>query len=76
MKTLEGKVISAKMDKTITVVVEHLWEHPMYGKRIKRSKKYLVHAEDKVKEGQIVLIAETKPMSKKKSWKLLEILTK
>ncbi len=76
MKTLVGKIISNKMDKTVTVLVERVWEHPVYGKRMKRSTKYLAHTEDKLKEGQEVRIGEVRPISKDKTWKVLEVVKK
>ena len=76
MKTLTGKIVSAKTENTVTVLTERLWEHPIYKKRIKRSKKYLVHTEDKLTEGQIVKIAETRKISKNKNWKVIEVLKK
>lgn len=74
MKKITGRVIGTKMPKTATVLVERLWKHPIYKKRIKRSKKYLVHDEIGVKVGDKVLIQETKPISKRKRWKVLEVL--
>lgn len=71
MNTQQGIVISAKMEKTVVVRVDRKWRHPLYQKRIKRSKHYLVHDEVGVKEGDIVTIVETKPMSKMKSWKII-----
>lgn len=76
MKTLTGIITSAKNQNTVTVLTERLWEHPIYQKKIKRSKKYLAHTEDKLKEGQKVKIAETKKISKNKNWKVIEILEK
>ena len=76
MKTLTGKVTSNKMEKTVTVLVERLWVHPMYQKRIKRSKKYLVHSETKIEPGAKVIIGEIKPMSKNKTWKVIEVVKK
>jgi len=72
MKILTGVVISAKMEKSATVRVDRMWRHPIYKKMIKRSKKFLVHAEKPVKAGQIVKIAEIKPMSRKKRWRIVE----
>jgi small subunit ribosomal protein S17 len=76
MRTLVGKVISNKMDKTISVLVERLWEHPVYKKRIRRSRKYLVHTDKKIAEGKFVKIGEVKPISKNKNWKVIEIVKK
>ena len=72
-KTLKGTVTSAKNDKTIVVEVTRKFKHPFYEKVIKRSKKY--HANDeknKFKEGQKVIIVESKPFSKKKTWQVVE----
>lgn len=67
-RTLTGKVVSNKMDKTVAVLVERKVAHPLYRKYIVRSKKYLAHAESEFNEGDVVEIAETKPMSKRKNW--------
>lgn len=70
-----GRVISDKNDKTITVVVETYREDPLYGKRIKYTKKYRAHDEEnKAKIGDKVLIEETRPLSKTKSYKLVSIV--
>jgi small subunit ribosomal protein S17 len=74
-KTRTGKVLSAKMDKTIVVLVERRVPHPMYGKIIRRSKKYYAHDEEnKAVEGDFVRIQETRPLSKLKCWRLVEVL--
>lgn len=74
-KTRTGKVVSAKMNKSIVVSVERRIAHEMYGKIIRRAKKYYVHDEkNEAREGDIVRIQETRPLSKLKSWRLLEIL--
>jgi small subunit ribosomal protein S17 len=76
-RTLTGKVISDKMDKTITVKVERQVKHPIYGKFIKRSTK--VHAHDEANEcniGDTVTVAESRPLSKSKSWQLVEVVEK
>ena len=74
-KTRTGKVVSAKMNKTLVVSVERRIAHELYGKVIKRSKKYYVHDENnEAKEGDTVRIQETRPLSKLKSWRLLEVL--
>lgn len=71
-RVLEGKVISDKMDKTITVSVERRFMHPKYKKYIKRSSKYAAHDENNVvKEGDMVQIIECAPISKRKSWTVL-----
>ncbi len=70
-----GVVTSNKMDKTITVSVENKEKHPIYGKFVKRTKKFAAHDEtNECNEGDIVRIMETRPLSKKKRWRLVEIL--
>ena len=72
-KILKGKVTSSKNNKTIVVEVTRKFKHPFYGKVIQRSKKYHAHDEkNKFKEGEIVSIIETKPISKKKRWQVVE----
>ena len=72
---LIGKVVSAKCDKTITVLVETYKKDPLYGKRVKYSKKYAVHDEEnKAKVGDTVRIVETRPLSKTKYFYLKEII--
>ena len=74
-KELVGKVISNKNDKTITVVVETYKKDPLYGKRVKYSKKYAVHDEtNKAQVGDTVRIVETRPLSKTKYFYLKEII--
>lgn len=74
---LIGKVVSAKCDKTITVLVETYKNHPLYGKRVKYSKKYVAHDENNVaKEGDTVRIAATRPLSKTKRYELVEVTKK
>ena len=74
-RTLTGTVVSNKMDKTAAVRVERLVKHPVYGKYIRRSTKYLVHDEQNAcQEGDLVSIAEGRPLSKRKSWQLVEVL--
>lgn len=70
-----GKVVSAKNDKTITVLVETYKSHPLYGKRVKSSKKYTAHDEkNTAKIGDTVKIRSTRPLSKTKRYELVEIL--
>jgi small subunit ribosomal protein S17 len=70
-----GVVVSNKMDKTISVMVERRLKHPIYGKTVKRSKKFFAHDEENTcKEGDKVRIMETRPLSKNKRWRLIEIL--
>jgi small subunit ribosomal protein S17 len=76
-KTLVGSVISGKMEKTVVVVIERLKKHPLYGKYIKRRVKYMVHDEKGVsKPGDKVTIIETRPLSKRKRWRIKEVLEK
>lgn len=70
-----GVVASDKMDKTISVLIERKLKHPIYGKFVKRSKKFLVHDEkNECKVGDTVKITETRPLSKNKSWRVVEII--
>ncbi len=72
-KTLTGKVVSNKMNKTIVVQVERKIKHPLYGKYIKRSTKISAHDENNAhKIGDVVTIAECRPLSKTKSWAVVE----
>ena len=72
-KILKGTVVSAKNNKTVVVEVTRKFKHPFYEKIIKRSKKYHAHDENnKFKKGEEVLIVESKPFSKKKTWQVLE----
>ena len=74
---LVGKVVSNKADKTITVLVETYKKDPLYGKRVKSSKKYAAHDEkNEAKIGDTVRIAETRPLSKNKHFRLVEIVEK
>ncbi|HWA14102.1 MAG TPA: 30S ribosomal protein S17 [Burkholderiales bacterium] len=76
-RKLTGRVVSDKMDKTVTVLVERKVKHPLYGKFVSRSKKY--HAHDEKNEfhpGDLVLIEETRPLSKTKAWKVVELIEK
>ena len=74
-RTQTGRVVSNKMDKSVTVLLERQIKHPLYGKYIKRSTKVIAHDEDNsCGEGDTVLIAECRPLSKSKSWRVVEIL--
>jgi len=76
IRTLQGRVVSDKMDKTIVVLIERKIKHPLYGKFMKRSKKLHVHDEANVaKIGDVVSITSTRPYSKTKSFGLVEVLT-
>jgi small subunit ribosomal protein S17 len=72
-RILIGTVVSDKTDKTVTVKVERTEKHPLYGKIIRRSKKYHAHDEsNEFKPGDVVRIEETRPISKTKTWKVLD----
>ncbi len=76
-RTLYGKVISDKMDKTITVKIERRVKHPVYGKIISRTSKIKAHDQDNTCGiGDVVTIRETRPQSKTKSWALVEVVEK
>ena len=76
-KVYTGRVVSDKMDKTITVVVETHKKHSLYGKRVKYSKKYKAHDEQNAaKTGDIVRIMETRPLSATKRFRLVEVIEK
>ncbi len=75
LRTITGRVVSNKMDKTATVLVERVVKHPVYGKYIKRSTKMMVHDElNACQEGDLVSITSCRPMSKHKSFRLVQIL--
>ena len=70
-----GVVVSAKMDKSITVVIKRKVKHPIYGKFINKSKKLMAHDEENTcKIGDTVRVSETRPLSKNKTWRLIEII--
>lgn len=70
-----GQVVSDRMDKTITVAVDRQIKHPIYGKFIKKTTKYMAHDEDNdANIGDVVQIMSTRPLSKRKTWRLVEIL--
>ncbi len=76
-RTLEGRVVSDKMDKSITVLVERKVKHPIYGKFIRRSTK--VHAHDETNEcgiGDLVVVEQCRPLSKSKAWRLVKVVSK
>ncbi|WP_367606518.1 30S ribosomal protein S17 [Legionella sp. W05-934-2] len=75
-RTVIGKVVSNKMDKTIVVLVERLVKHPFYGKYVRRTTKLSAHDEKGIaQEGNTVKIQETRPIAKNKSWVLIEVLS-
>jgi len=76
-RTLQGRVISNRMDKTVSVQIERLVKHPLYGKYIRRSTK--VHAHDGENEcgvGDLVIVEQCRPLSKTKSWRLVKVVEK
>ena len=74
---LTGRVVSNKMDKSITVLIERLVRHPLYGKQLRRSTKIKAHDENNVcQQGDLVRIKETRPISKTKSWTLVDVVEK
>ena len=76
-RTLIGRVVSDKMEKTVTVLVERKVKHPMYGKVMVRSKKYHAHNEgNSAKAGYLVEIVETRPVSRTKTWAVTSVLEK
>jgi small subunit ribosomal protein S17 len=76
-RTLTGRVISNKMQKTIAVEIERLVRHPTYGKYIRRTTKLLAHDEKgESKEGDLVTIAPCRPLSRRKSWRLVKVVTR
>ena len=77
LHTVEGRVVSNKMDKTVTVLVERQVKHALYGKYIRRSTKLHAHDEENAcNEGDVVRIAECRPMSKTKNWRVVKIVTR
>ncbi|HRD73370.1 MAG TPA: 30S ribosomal protein S17 [Aquimonas sp.] len=76
-RTVEGRVVSNKMDKTVTVLVERQVKHALYGKYLKRSTKLHAHDEaNACNEGDLVRVVECRPMSKTKTWRVVEVLTR
>ena len=76
-RTLVGRVVSDKMEKTVTVLVERKVKHPMYGKVMVRSKKYHAHNEgNAARAGDLVEIVETRPVSRTKTWAVTSVLQK
>ena len=76
-KTLTGQVVSSKMDKTIAVSIARTVKHPLYGKFMKRSTKLLAHDENnECREGDVVVIEASRPISKQKSWRVQKVVTK
>jgi small subunit ribosomal protein S17 len=76
-RKLTGRVVSDKMNKTVTVLVERKVKHPLYGKFVRRSKKYHAHDENnEFHPGDLVLIEETRPLSRTKTWKVVQLVEK
>ena len=76
-KTLTGKVVSNKMQKTITVLVERYVPHPMYGKYLRRTTRFLAHDENnESREGDVVAIEECRPLSRHKNWRLVRVVSR
>ena len=76
-KTMTGFVVSNKMDKTVVVKVERRFSHPVFKKVVKTTKKYKVHDEkNECLEGDFVCMQETRPLSKQKRWRLIDIITR
>ncbi len=74
-RQLTGRVVSDKMDKTVTVLVERKVKHPLYGKVIRRSNKFHAHDENNdYREGDVVIIEESRPLSRTKTWKVVELI--
>lgn len=72
-----GRVVSDRMDKSVTVAIERLVRHPVYGKYIRRTTKVLAHDEDNgCRPGDTVAISECRPMSRRKSWQVVEVMTR
>ena len=77
LRTVEGRVVSNKMDKTVTVLVERQVKHALYGKYIRRSTKLHAHdADNACNEGDVVRVAECRPLSKTKNWRVVEVVTR
>jgi small subunit ribosomal protein S17 len=76
-RTLTGRVVSDKMDKTVTVLIERRVTHPLYGKIVTRSKKYHAHDEkNECHQGDLVTIEECRPISKTKAWRVANLIEK
>ena len=74
-RRIVGRVVSDKMDKTVSVAIERMIKHPVYGKYIRRTTKVLAHdAENTCKEGDRVAISEIRPVSKTKSWAVVDVV--
>jgi len=77
LRTVEGRVVSNKMNKTVTILIERLVKHPLYGKYLRRSTKLHAHDETNAcNEGDVVRVTECRPMSKSKNWRVVEIVAR
>lgn len=77
LRTVEGRVVSNKMNKTVTILIERQVKHPLYGKYIRRSTKLHAHDETNAcNEGDVVRVTECRPLSKTKNWRVVEIVSK
>jgi small subunit ribosomal protein S17 len=77
VRTVTGRVVSDKMDKTVTVLVERSVKHPLYGKVVRRSNKFHAHDEgNECREGDLVTIEESRPLSRTKTWRVSKIVEK
>lgn len=77
VRSLSGRVVSDKMDKTVTVLVERKVKHPLIGKVVRRSNKFHAHDEaNECKEGDLVIIEESRPLSRTKTWRVSKIVEK
>ncbi len=77
LRTVEGRVVSNKMNKTVTILVERQVKHPLYGKYIRRSTKLHAHDEENTcNEGDVVRVSECRPLSKTKNWRVVEVVTR
>lgn len=77
LRTVEGRVVSNKMDKTVTILVERQVKHKLYGKYIRRSTKLHAHDEDNsCNEGDLVRVSECRPLSKSKNWRVVEVVAR
>ena len=77
LRTVEGRVVSNKMNKTVTVLVERQVKHALYGKYLRRSTKLHTHDEENTcNEGDLVRVSECRPLSKTKNWQVVEIITR
>ena len=76
-RTIEGRVVSNKMQKTVTVLLERQVQHPLYGKIVRRSTKVHAHDENgECREGYVFRIAETRPVSNTKNWRVFKVVTR